>query len=530
MLRKAHFSIAIIVLGFFVVACTQHGKAPNSQAILHRGLAGEPSTLDPAGAADGFTSQVVQDLYEGLTTQAPSGAAEPAVASSWDIDATGTQYTFHIRSDARWSNGQPVRARDFVTAWRRVVDPKNGSPLCDTLRLIRLAPEIIAGKVSPAMLGITAPTDDRLVVTLALPAPYLPEVLTHPAAFPIYSEGSARTHTPADLISNGPYVLSRWQNGGSIALEKNNFYWDRANVNIGAVAYVFASDETSQYARYRAGQMDVTDTVPSSAIPDFHGKNADELVIALYLATAYYGLNLAARPIGANMKLRQALSMAIDRKRLVASFGFGQPPAYGLVPPGIWNYHQQSVPWKDLSDAARTAEAKRLYSEAGYSSGSALRLRVLYNSNVVIKRTAIMIASMWKETLGVEAELIEQEFRAFLVTRHDKTKWDVARLSWVGDFNDASNFLDALRSNSSNNDEGYANASYDALLDEAARNADPDKRRNLLEAAEMMALNEYPILPLYHYVSKRLVKPYVMGVKPTPLDRVPSKELTIIAH
>ncbi|MDP8984693.1 MAG: peptide ABC transporter substrate-binding protein [Pseudomonadota bacterium] len=528
MLRKALPYIAITLLGA-VLACSQPNKPPALASVLRRGLAGEPSTLDPAGAADAFTSQVIQDLYEGLTTQAPAGGADPGVASSWDIDATGTQYTFHIRPDARWSNGQPLRAGDFVRAWRRVVDPKTASPLADDLRLIRLAPEIIAGKLPPGMLGVAAPTDDRLVVTLALPAPYLPEVLTHPAAFPIYSEASARTHIPAELVSNGPYVLSRWQNGSTITLKKNSFYWDRADVSIGAVAYAFISDETSQYAQYRAGELDITDTVPASAVPSFHGERAAELVVAPYLATAYYGLNLSARAIGTNTKLRQALSMAIDRKRLVASFGFGQPPAYGLVPPGIWNYKQQSLPWKDLTDAARIAEAKHLYAQAGYS-GRTLRLRALYNSNVVIKRTAIMIAAMWKETLGVDTDLIEQDFRGFLVTRHDKTKWDVARFSWVADFNDASNFLDALRSNSGNNDEGYANASYDALLDEAARTAEPSRRRDLLEAAELMALNDYPIFPLYHFVSARLVKPYVTGVKPTPLNRVSSKGLRILAH
>ncbi len=170
------------------------------------------------------------------------------------------------------------------------------------------------------------------------------------------------------------------------------------------------------------------------------------------------------------------------------------------------------------------------YTEAGYSSNAPLRLRVLFNSNAVIKRTAIMIASMWKDTLGIDTELTEQEFGAYMVTRRDKTQWDVAWLPWVADFNDASNFLDTLRGNSSNNDEAYANASYDALLDSASKTADPAVRRKLLESAEMMALDDYPIIPLYHYMSKRLVKPYVIGVLPTPLDRVPSKSLSITAH
>jgi oligopeptide transport system substrate-binding protein len=204
--------------------------------------------------------------------------------------------------------------------------------------------------------------------------------------------------------------------------------------------------------------------------------------------------------------------------------------AYGFVPPGTWNYHTQSWPWMRLSNADRVAEAKRLYAQAGFSQASPFRLRLLYNSNVGIKRTAILIAAMWKETLGVDTELTEEEFRVFLQSRHDKTRWDVARLGWNADFNDASSFLDVLRAHSPNNDMSYANPAFDTLLDQAASTVDMQKRREDLEAAERVMLDDYPIIPLYYFVSKRLVKPYVLGVKPSPLDRVPSKALNIVAH
>ena len=179
------------------------------------------------------------------------------------------------------------------------------------------------------------------------------------------------------------------------------------------------------------------------------------------------------------------------------------------------------------ADAERLRE---LFQEAGYSEAKPLRLRLLYNSNTVIKQTAIIIAAMWKETLGVDTEYTEEEYRVFLETRHDKSRWDVVRLGWTADFNDAGNFLDTLRTKSKNNDEGYANPAYDQLLDEAASTADPTKRRELLEAGERLMLADYPIIPLYHFVSKRLIKPYVHGVKPDPFDRIPTKTLTIVAH
>jgi oligopeptide transport system substrate-binding protein len=501
-----------------------------SGPVLRRGLAGEPSTLDPATAADNFSFQVLQDLYEGLTIESATGQVLPGAASSWDVDQTGTEYTFHLRDGARWSNGKPVRAQEFVVAWRRVLDPTRGSQVSDDLRLIKGAPKIIAGRLPPSELGAYAPRDNVLVVKLERPAPYLPQLLTHSATFPVYSETSARSHSTESWVSNGPYVLTRWLPGTRVEIGRNPSYWDRENVRIAKVEYEIASDQNSQLAQYRAGQIDVTDIVPANAIPWINAEHPKELVVAPFLATAYFGLNLSAPNFASNLRLRKALAMAIDRKRIAAAQGFGQPPAYGFVPPGTWNYNPQNWEWSRLDDADRIAEAKRLYFEAGYTTANPLRIRLLFNANTAIKQTAILIAAMWKDALGIETELTEEEYRVFLQSRHDKTKWEVARLGWTADFNDASNFLDTFRQNSPNNDAGYANHTFDALLDEAARIPDLEVRKNLLEAAERVMLNDYPVLPLYFFVSKRLVKPYVQGVQPNPLDRLTSKMISISPH
>jgi oligopeptide transport system substrate-binding protein len=274
----------------------------------------------------------------------------------------------------------------------------------------------------------------------------------------------------------------------------------------------------------------MTDIVPPNAIPWIQAEHSKELVVSPFLATAYFGLNLSTSIFASNLQLRKALAMAIDRKRIAAAQGFGQPPAYGFLPPGIWNYNPQNWQWAAFDDDDRIAEAKRLYKEAGYTSDKPLHIRLLFNANTVIKQTAILIAAMWKETLGIETELTEEEYRVFLQSRHDKTRWEVARLGWTADFNDASNFLDTFRKNSPNNDSGYANTSFDILLDEAARTLDSDTRRQLLEAAERVMLNDYPILPLYFFVSKRMVKSYVHGVRPDPLDRLTSKTLSMAVH
>jgi oligopeptide transport system substrate-binding protein len=497
---------------------------------LKRGLGGEPASLDPAAASDNFSTQVIQDLYEGLTSESSTGEVVPAVASSWTVDSTGTKYTFRIRPNARWSNGKTVRAEEFVTSWQRVLDPKQGSPVSSDLRLIVGASAIMSGELPPASLGVTAPSSDVLVVNLERPAPYFPQLLAHSAAFPIYSDASARTHDPRAWVSNGPFTLTNWRPGTNLNLRRSDAYWDRANVKIARVLYQIAPDQNVQFAAYRAGQLDMTDTVPPNAIASLREEHPAELVIAPYLATAYYGINFASPPLRGNLNLRKALSMAIDRRQLVTALALGQISAYGFVPPGTWNYEPQRWEWEKLGDAERLAEARRLYAEAGYTTKAPLRLRLLFNSSPSIKQTAIMIAAMWKQELGIETSLSDEEFRVFLQSRHDKKEWDVVRLAWNADYNDASNFLDIFRATSSNNDTGYSNPSFDKFLEQAANAADPETRRGFLESAERLMLADYPVIPLYFFVSKRLVKPYVLGVTPNALDRVGSKGLNMLPH
>ncbi len=442
MLKMTYATRLLIFACFGLLSCGKSTNSADSAEVLRRGLAGEPSSLDPAGAADNFSFQLLQDLYEGLTVESASGRILPGVASSWSVDSLGTKYTFRLRNSARWSNGKPVRAQDFVFAWRRVVDPARGSPVSDDLRLIAGASDIVAGRLPPNDLGVSATSDDVLVVKLDRPAPYFPQILTHSATFPIYSEDSARSNSPDSWISNGAYILTKWRPGASVELAKNTHYWDRENVRIAKVRYEITPDQNSQFTQYRAGQIDITDVVPANAIPWINAQHPKELVVAPFLATAYFGINLSEPIFASNLRLRMALALAIDRKRIAAAQGFGQPPAYGFVPPGIGNYNPQSWRWADLGDADRIAEAKRLYSEAGYSPMKPMHIRLLINANVAIRQTAILISAMWKETLGIETEIIEEEYRVFLQSRHDKSRWEVARLGWTADFNDASNFLE----------------------------------------------------------------------------------------
>ena len=498
---------------------------------MRRGLGGEPGTLDPGAAADSFSLEVLGDLYEGLTAEAADGTVVPGVAASWTVDPTGTRYEFYLRHDAQWSNGAPVRAQDFVNAWRRVVDPKQGSPVADNLRIILGTEAIIAGRANVSSLGVSAPRDDVLAVVLTRPAPYFPQLLTHYSTFPVFSESAAKSHDARTWVSNGAYVLSSWTPGGGLQLSKNATYWDRDHVRVTNVAYVPVSDEYAEWLRYRAGELDLTQSVPAAALASIRKENLSELHLAPFLGTMYYAFNLRAAPFKNNVDLREALAMAIDRRAiLTAILPFGQKPAFGFVPNGTWNYQPQSWDWTDTPDATRIAEAQRLYAKAGYSRQAPLHLKLLFNSSPSIKQIAIATAAMWKETLGIETELIDEEYRVFLDSRKNLSRWDVVRLAWVADYNDAGSFLDTLRSGSANDDSGYDNPQFNALIDKAERTADIQTRREILESAERTMLADYPVIPIYFYSSKRLFKPYIQGELPNPLNRLYSKHLKIEAH
>jgi oligopeptide transport system substrate-binding protein len=313
-------------------------------------------------------------------------------------------------------------------------------------------------------------------------------------------------------------------------LVKNDFYWETDAVRIPSVQYEIATDQNTQFAQYRAGELDITDTIPANALATFRADHQSEIVIAPFSAVAYYGLNMTTSPLANNLKLRQALAMSIDRKKLVEALAVGQVSAFAIVPPGTWNYSSTSVEWQNLPDSERIDQAKRLYKEAGYSPDAPLHLRLLFNSSPSIKQTATLVAAMWKEELGVDTTLTDEEFKVFLQSRKDKKRWDVLRLAWNADYNDASNFLDVFRSGSANNDTGYSNSAFDSTLDKASSISDPNARRILLQNAEKMLLADYAAVPLYFFVSKHLVKPYVIGFKPNPFDRIRSQSLAIAPH
>jgi len=499
--------------------------------VLVRGGGPDPDSLDPQKAR-GFEAQsVLRDLCEGLTTLDKDARVAPGVARSWSVSADGRTYTFKLRPEARWSNGEPVVAADFVAALQRLVDPATGSGYGEYVDVIANASDIVAGKKSPRELGVAAPDAATLLITLAAPAAYLPTLLSHPSTCPVHRAtlaahpaGFAR---PGLMLSNGAFVLSEWVQGSHILLARNVHYWNDAATHLDGVKYLLIPDENAELARYRGGDLEVTFVVPRGQFDWIKANLADQLHVGPQMSTYYYGFNLKRAPFKDNPKLRRALSLVIDREKLTdLVLRVGERPAYGWVPPGIDNYTPQSFDYQGKPMPERIREAQRLYAQGGYSKEKPLSFELRYNSGEVHTKVALAVASMWQEALGVEVKLTQVVFKS-LLQDVDRGDVEMFRSSWVGDYNDPYTFAQYLKSDFTVNLPHYASPDYDALLAQAAQQIDPAKRRALLEQAESVMLADHPLLPLYFYVSKHLVKPQVEGWYDNVMNVVYSKDLGV---
>jgi len=500
--------------------------------VLHRGNGAEVQTLDPHRAEGVPAANVLRDLYEGLIIEAPDGRLVPGVAERWTVSEDGLVYRFQIRRSARWSNGDPVTAQDFVYGLRRSVDPATGSHYAQVLAPILNARAIIAGERPPDALGVKALDDHTLEITLEAPTPYFPGLLTHSSTYPVHratvERHGERFSRPGLLVSNGAYRLSEWVVQSHIKLERNPHYWNDAATRIDVVYYHPIEDASAELKRYRAGEIDITETIPLQQYRWIRKHLAEELRVAPYLGTYYYGLNLTRPPFKDNPKLRRALSLAVNREILTEKItAMGEKPLYSWVPDGIPGYIPARLDYADRPHTERVAEARRLYAEAGYSPARPLTVELRYNTSENHKKVAIAIAAMWKQALGVRVRLINEEWKVFLANRKQKRVTEVFRAGWIGDYNDPFTFLEILHSRHGMNDSGYANSTYDELLDRASREPDAEKRFQLLRRAEALALADHPVIPLYNYVSKHLVKPHIGGWVDNLLDHHYSKDLYI---
>lgn len=529
--------ISFLTLSFLILsaatlnACRGEdpGQAVAMQA-LDRGINGAPESLDIHRFKSTEAGNVLRDLGEGLTAYTADGKLIPGVAESWEVSTDGLDYTFYLRPDASWSNGDAVLASHFKAAFRRLVTPATAAASAKFLSMIRNAGAIVAGDMQPDELGVDAPDEHTLQITLETPTPYFLQLLTHPSTFPIHTP-SLEQHgdqfsRAGKLVTNGPYRLAEDNVGSTLVLERNPHYWNDDQTFFDKVTYHVLSPET-ETMRFRAGDLDVTGNVAEGAFPKMKQDYSDQLKVSPALGVYYYGFNLTRPWLRDNLELRKALSMAIDRDVLVTRIlGRGEAPAYGWVPPGIDNYASQSVGYKDWTQEKRVAEARRLYEEAGYGPSNPVEIELRYNTMGGHEKVALAVQAMWRDALGFETRLVKEELKVMLANIQEMEVTQVFRLSWAGDYNDAYTFLQLFEAGNPQNLTAYSNPRVDKLLSLASTESDRAARRSYLEEVERISLEDHPVIPLYFYVTKHMVAKDIDGWAPMPLDYHYSRHLS----
>lgn len=487
-----------------------------NQAYTYRMLDSVKS-LDPQLISSVEDSDIARGLFEGLYNEDGNGNLVPAGALSYTVSDDKLTYTFKLRPEAKWSDGTPVTAADYVYGWQRLADPKLASEYAYFLELaqVKNAADVTAGKLPPDQLGVKALDDHTLEVTLDNPIPYFTKMLTNTSLFPapraVIKKFGADWTKVGNIVGNGAYVLKEYVDGEKYTEGKSPTYWDAANVIMSPVTALVINDEDAALVRYQAGELDRTD-VPAGKYPALKAQLPNEARSTPYACAYTYMMNVAegkGNPALHDPRVRRALSLAIDRKVIVDNIlQGGQTEAYSWTPPSINGFTMPDIDYAKESQADRNAEAVKLLAEAGYGPDNPLQITLNYNTSDAHKKIAVAVQQMWKQTLGVQLTPNNYEWKVHT----DKLiagDFEMARYAWCADYNEASTFLDLWATYSTNNDIKYSNADYDKLLKDAKGMADPSA--NYTKAEEILA-KDMPIIPIYHYAKVDMVKPDLKGL------------------
>lgn len=517
---------ALFLLAGWMAACGgPSGQDEAVRNIVRRGNGTEPATLDPHLMTGHPAFVVAWTLFEGLTTLDPATLEpRPGVAQSWEVSRDGKTITFFLRPNARWSNGDPVKAGDFAFAWRRILSPGLAAPYASFLFCIEGARQFCEGEADFQSVGVETPDPYTLRVRLVRPTPHFFFMQAMPFYFPVH-RASIEKLGPIDqrenpwtragnMVSNGAFLLSRWEPGRILAVRRNSHYHDAASVRIDGVDFLPIESLQTEERAFRTGRLDMTHSLTPSKIAVYKEKHPDLIRIHPQFGTYFFRFNTTRKPLD-DSRIRRALAMSIDRADIVRNVARGgQQPADRLTPP-MPDYPAPSPGISHDPDAARA-----LLAEAGYPNGRGFpRLSLLYNTSEAHRAIAQAIQHMWKTELGIEIEILNQDWKVFLSTVK-QLDYDIARGSWLGDYFDAMNFLELFQSASPHNRCGFSNARYDGLVDRALNTPDSEKRSALLAEAEGILLREAPIAPVYYYANIYLIKPRLQGIEPNAMDYI----------
>ncbi|CDM69274.1 oligopeptide ABC transporter, periplasmic oligopeptide-binding protein [Clostridium bornimense] len=523
--------VAATISATLLVGCGDDSKSGSNEQVLTYNLGADSKTLDPAlnTAVDGGI--VIVNAFEGLCRTDEKDKAIEGGAKSWTISDDGLTYTFNLREDAKWSNGDAVTAHDYEYAWKRVLNPETGAEYAYQMYYIEGAEAYNTGEGSVDAVGVKAIDDYTLEVKLHSPTSYFLELTAFPCYFPVNKkvvEADSEWATKVDTyVSNGPFKMSEWNMKDSLVFVKNDNYYNKEEVKLDKLVMKMVLDETSAYASFQSGDFDMIESVPSSQIEA--GLADGTFVKYPNLGTYFLVVNVNGdnasddvKKVLSDSKVRKALNLAIDRESIVKNITKGgQIPAHSYVPEGIPSNDGEDFASKEyFNPSGDVKEAQALLAEAGYENGQGFpTITLLYNQEGDHGSVMQAIADMWKKNLGINVSLSQQEWKVFQTTRTQK-KYQIARHGWSGDYVDPMTFLEMWTSSSALNDAGFSNAEYDELISEAISEMDATKREELLHKAEDILMDEMPAIPLYYYTKVKGIKPYVKDVQVSQLGFV----------
>ena len=530
--------LPILFVGMFV-GCGKSGKpkegvvsgklVEKGKQVLRLGNGSEPEGLDPqivTGVPEHF---ILAALLEGLLSENPKTLApEPGVAERWEVSKDGRVYTFLFRSDAKWTNGDTVKAGDFAYSYERMLTPEMATKYGYMLHVLKNAKAFNEGTLKDfSKVGVKVVDDRTLALTLEEPTPYFLQLINHYSWYPVHpptiekfggmTKRDSQWTQPKNFVGNGSFRLKEWKLNEHILVEKSPTYWDADKVRLEKIYFLPISSAETEEKMFRDNQLHVTQTIPLTRIEHYQKKEPELLRVDPYLGTYFYRVNVNHKALK-DKRVRQALAMSINRHEITRFvMKAGQIPAYYMTPPNTAGYTSQA---KFAFDPAR---ARQLLAEAGYPGGKGFpKIDIYYNTSEAHKQVAEALQQMWKKTLQIDVGLFNQEWKVYLDTVN-KIKYDVARAGWIGDYNDPNTFLDMWLTGGGNNQTGWSNARYDQLIQEASQTSNPAARFEKFQKAEAILLDEMPVIPIYFYVSLTLVKPNVRGWYPNILDHHPYK-------
>lgn len=522
----------ISLTGLVLAGCSKREsrvEQGNREQVLHLGNLSEPTDLDPHVVTSMQNFYVISALFEGLTGYNPKDASpEPALAERWEHSEDGTVYTFHLRPSAKWSNGDPVTASDFVRTYKRILSPGVASEYSYLHYLVKNAEAYAKGELTDfTQVGYEAVDDHTLRITLKAATPYFVAMLSHHAWYPLHLPtiekfgGAERRGTdwtrPGNFVGNGPFKLKEWRVNDVVTVEKSDTYWDRDTVRLKAINFYPIESADTEERAFRSGQLHVTSTMPTSKVDTYRDEQPEVFQNHPFFGTFFLRFNIKVKPLD-DVRVRRALALTIDRPGIVKTIlRGGQLPAFSFVPPNLPGY--QGEPQFEYDPEG----ARKLLADAGFPNGEGFpKLELLFNTTEANKQLAEAMQQMWKRELNIDITLVNQEAKVYQASMV-AGDYQIARFAWVGDYLDPSSFLDMMTSDSGNNQTYWSNAEYDRLISLSSHTMDPVKRAAIMQEAEALLMREMPVAPVYFYVRNYLRLPNVKGWDPNLVDIHPYK-------